>query len=173
MGSEKGRLIQYNAPMHFVTETLLVGNVDDAQKPPPYVNGVLFLAQEFTIKPPKGVAYEFVPLQEFGEASPGDVKKAVDWLEQHAPSKRLMVCCRAGMGRSVSMVIAYLVCVKGMTYADAVQLLKARRPGATPLPNLERTIATVQRMRQGHGTTQDRTPDHDAGQNPIRSPGLL
>ncbi len=160
------------APMHFVTESLLVGNVDDAQKPPPYVNGVLFLAQEFTIKPPRGVAYEFVPLKEFGEASPDDVKKAVDWMERQASSGRLMVCCRAGMGRSVSMVIAYLVCVKGMKYEEAVQLLKARRPGATPLPNLERTIMAVQRMRQGHGTTQDRPPSHDTGHDPLRTSGL-
>lgn len=158
--------------MHFVTETLLVGNVDDAQKPPPFVNGVLFLAQEFTIKPPRGVAYEFIPLKEFGEAAPDDVKTAVDWMEQQAPSARLMVCCRAGMGRSVSMVIAYLVCVKGMPYADAVQLLKSRRPGATPIPNLERTIARVQQMRQGHGTTQGRTPGHDAGRTPTRTGSL-
>lgn len=142
--------------MHFVTESLLVGNVDDAQKPPPYVNAVLFVAQEFTIKPPKGVAYEFIPLKEFGEATPNDVKKAVDWMERQPPTSRMMVCCRAGMGRSVSMVIAYLVCVKGMKYDEAYQLLKARRPGATPLPNLEQTIAQVQQMRQGHGTQPSR-----------------
>ncbi|MEK7294550.1 MAG: dual specificity protein phosphatase family protein, partial [Nitrospirota bacterium] len=60
----------------------------------------------------------------------------------------LMVCCRAGMGRSVSMVIAYFCCVQGMEYSEATQLLKARRPGATPLPNLDVTIQSVLQMRQ-------------------------
>jgi protein-tyrosine phosphatase len=60
-----------------------------------------------------------------------------------------MVCCRAGMGRSVSMAIAYLVLVKGMKYAEAESLLRARRPGATPIPHLERTIERVRQLRQG------------------------
>lgn len=157
-----GPAIGYNPRMHFVTESLMVGNVDDAQKPPPYVNAVLFVAQEFTIKAPKGIAYEFIPLKEFGEAAPNDVKRAVDWMEQQPPTSRMMVCCRAGMGRSVSMVIAYLVCVKGMKYDEACQLLKARRPGATPLPNLEQTIAKVQQMRQGHGTMPGRAHGQNA-----------
>jgi protein-tyrosine phosphatase len=59
-----------------------------------------------------------------------------------------MVCCRAGMGRSVSMVIAYLCCVQGMAYDEALNLLKMRRPGAMPLPELEATIRQVIRMRQ-------------------------
>lgn len=134
--------------MHFVDANLLVGNVDDAQKPPPFVNSVLFVSGEHTINPPRGVAYAYVPLKEYGEADPNDVKLAVDWLEKQPPNSKLMVCCRAGMGRSVSMAIAYLVIVKGMSYADAEKMLKARRPGATPIPRLEQTIEKVRQMRQ-------------------------
>ncbi|TAJ24097.1 MAG: hypothetical protein EPO64_09945 [Nitrospirae bacterium] len=133
--------------MHFVNESLLVGNVDDAQKPPPFINAVLFVSGEHKIAPPRGVAYAYIPLKEYGEADPKDIKTAVDWLERQPPSSKLMVCCRAGMGRSVSMVIAYLVCVKGMTYAEAEQLMKARRPGATPIPRLKETIEKVQQLR--------------------------
>ncbi len=138
--------------MHYVTESLAVGNVDEAQHPPPSIDGVLFVASEFEIKPPAGVAFEHVPLKEFSEADPQDLKRAVEWLEQHLPSKRVMVCCRAGMGRSVSVVITYLCCMKGMAYTEAVQLLKARRPGTTPLPNLELTIMHVQ-QQLGQGDT--------------------
>lgn len=134
--------------MHFVNEQLLVGNIEDAQKPPPFVGSVLFVSGEHTIPPPKGVAYHFIPLKEYGQADPKDVKAAVDWLAQQPPANKLLVCCRAGMGRSVSMVIAYLVCVKGMSYADAEKLVKARRPGATPIPYLQETIEQVKRMRQ-------------------------
>lgn len=134
--------------MHFVNEQLMVGNIDDAQKPPPFVGSVLFVAGEHTITPPKGVAYHYIPLKEFGQADPKDVKAAVDWLVQQPPTNKLLVCCRAGMGRSVSMVMAYLVCVKGMSYADAEKLLKARRPGATPIPHLQETIEQVKQLRQ-------------------------
>jgi protein-tyrosine phosphatase len=134
--------------MHHVTESLLVGNVEDAKNPPSFIEGVLFLAAEHEIPPPDGILFTRIPLVEFGQASPQQVYEAVAWLEKHAPKKKVMVCCRAGMGRSVSMVIAYLCCVQGMGYDEAVQLLKSRRPGATPLPELEATIQQVIRMRQ-------------------------
>lgn len=135
--------------MHHVTETLLVGNVEDAKQPPSFVQGILFLAQEHDIPPPDGVLFTRIPLVEFGQADPQQVYEAVAWLERHAPKKKVMVCCRAGMGRSVSMVIAYLCCVQGMDYNEAVQLLRSRRPGATPLPNLDITIQSVLQMRGG------------------------
>jgi len=151
--------------MHFITESLSVGNVDDAHEPPPFIDGMLIVAGEREVKPAPGVVHARVPLKEFGEADPLDVQKAVEWLEQQAPSRQLMVCCRAGMGRSVSMVIAYLCCVKGMSYDEAVQLLKARRPGATPIPKLERTIKKVLELRQARaGQGQGQIPGHDAGQ---------
>ena len=134
--------------MHHVTESLSVGNVEDAKNPPSFVQGVLFVAAEHDILPPPGMLFNKIPLVEFGQANPQQVYEAVAWLEQHAPKKKIMVCCRAGMGRSVSMVIAYLCCVQGMGYNEAVQMLKSRRPGATPLPNLEDTILHVIRMRQ-------------------------
>jgi len=134
--------------MHHVTESLLVGNVEDAKSPPSFIEGVLFLAAEHEVSPPDGVLFTRIPLVEFGQAEPQQVYEAVAWLERHAPKKKVMVCCRAGMGRSVSMVIAYLCCVQGMDYGEAVQLLRSRRPGATPLPNLDATIQHVIRMRQ-------------------------
>jgi protein-tyrosine phosphatase len=134
--------------MHHVTDSLLVGNVEDAQHPPAFVQGILFLAAEFDITPPDGLLFTKIPLIEFGRATPKQVHEAVAWLERHAPTRKVLVCCRAGMGRSVSMVIAYLCCVQGMAYQDASNLLKTRRPGAMPLPELEATIQQVIRMRQ-------------------------
>lgn len=133
--------------MHHVTDSLLVGNLEDAKKPPSFVQGVLFLAAEHEISAPDGILFDRIPMVEFGQATPEQVEQAVAWLEQHSPKKKVMVCCRAGMGRSVSMVIAYLCCVKGMSYEEATKLLKSRRPGATPLPNLEVTIQSVLQLR--------------------------
>jgi protein-tyrosine phosphatase len=145
--------------MHHVTDSLSVGNVEDAKQPPAFVEGVLFLAAEHEIPPPAGLLFSRIPLIEFGQASPQQVYEAVAWLEQHALKKKIMVCCRAGMGRSVSMVIAYLCCVQGMEYSEATQLLKARRPGATPLPNLDVTIQSVLQMRQAGPGRRDRTAE--------------
>lgn len=125
----------------------MVGNLEDAKKPPSSVQAILFLAAEHDIKPPDGVLFTKIPLVEFGQASPQQVYEAVAWLEKHAPKRKVMVCCRAGMGRSVSMVIAYLCCAQGMGYDEAAQLLRARRPGATPLPHLDATIQAVRQMR--------------------------
>jgi protein-tyrosine phosphatase len=59
-----------------------------------------------------------------------------------------MVCCRAGMGRSVSVVMAYLCCIQKMEYPDVFQLIMSRRPGACPLPNIQATIQQVHELRQ-------------------------
>ncbi|MBH0192140.1 MAG: dual specificity protein phosphatase family protein, partial [Nitrospira sp.] len=82
------------------------------------------------------------------EADPKRLADAVRWVEQHLTDNRVMVCCRAGMGRSVSVVMAYLCCVENMAYADVLKLVLTRRPGAMPLPNLEDAIERVLILRK-------------------------
>lgn len=153
--------------MHFITDSLLVGNLDDARRPPPYVKALLFLAEEQEVTPPPGLFFARVPFKEFAEPDPLKVLNAVEWLERHADSQRVMVCCRAGMGRSVSVIIAYLCCIKGMQYTEAVKLLSARRPGASPLPRLEAIIEKVKRLRR-EGTPLPR-PDGTTGDSQTAS----
>ncbi len=157
--------------MHYVTERLLVGNADDARNPPSGIDTVLFVATDYDLRPPQGVTFGRIPLIEFEEADPRDVLEAVEWLEEHLPaSRRVMVCCRAGMGRSVSMVIAYLCCVQGMPYEEALALLKARRPGATPLPNLQATIEQAHRLRERRREVRQPGPDDRAGDSGAPAP---
>jgi len=134
--------------MYFIIESLLVGNRYEAQSPPPFVNAILWAAQETSLTPPSGLAFARIPLQEYTEADPLDLEAGVDWIDRHLPTHKILVCCREGMGRSVSLVTTYLCCVKGMPYQDAVHFIQLRRPGATPLPNLEHTIAVVREIRQ-------------------------
>ncbi len=142
-------VLWYNeTAMHAVTESLFVGNLDDAKNPPHFITGLLFVAEEQDLMPPPSVIFSRVPMKEFAEADPGELKRAVEWMELHAPSNRLLVCCRAGMGRSVSVVIAYLCSVQGMDFDQALMLLRARRPGATPLPRLQETISSLQKLRK-------------------------
>ncbi|MBK9997749.1 MAG: dual specificity protein phosphatase family protein [Nitrospira sp.] len=131
-----------------INKRLLVGNADDARNPPPQVSAVLMVAEEQNVTVPSRVIYAKIPLKEFGEPAASALYEAVEWIAAHMADNRLMVCCRVGMGRSVSVVIAYLCCVEGMAYADAVKLVLTRRPGGMPLPRLRETIQDVCRRRQ-------------------------
>src|SRR6476660_1800177 len=134
--------------MHLITETLLVGNINDAKDPPVKIGALLLLAGEYTLEPPDRLPFGRIPFLEFGEAKPLLLDRAVSWIERHISERRVMVCCRAGMGRSVSVVMAYLCCVEGMAYAEVLKLVLKRRPGAMPLPRLEEDIIQVHLLRE-------------------------
>ncbi|HKC94368.1 MAG TPA: dual specificity protein phosphatase [Nitrospira sp.] len=134
--------------MHQITDRLLVGNILDAERPPAAIGALLLVAEEFSIEAPAGVIFGKIPLKEYGEAAPVLLDRAVAWIERHLPENRVLVCCRAGMGRSVSVVMAYLCCVENMAYDDVVKVVMTRRPGACPLPNIQSGIEQVQQLRQ-------------------------
>lgn len=139
--------------MHPINEFLAVGNAEDAAKPAKFITVVLNVAAENKIAQPEGRAYHWIPFKEFAAPDPVQLDEAVAWLEQQEKGQRLLVCCRAGMGRSVSVVIAYLCLAQAMLYEEAVTLVSARRPGATPLPNLDATIQVVRQLRTRNGAT--------------------
>jgi protein-tyrosine phosphatase len=134
--------------MHQITEQLFVGNIYDAMQPPAHIGALLLVAEEYQIDPPpSGLVYGRIPFKDFGEAGSNLLADAVDWVERHIADNRVMICCRAGMGRSVSVAMAYLCCVEGMAYSDVLKLALDRRPGAMPLPHLDVTIQSVRQMR--------------------------
>ena len=134
--------------MHMITDHLIVGNINDAQQPPAVVGALLLVAEELTVTPASWVDYHHIPFREFAKADPVKLAQAVGWLEQRVPKGRTLVCCRAGMGRSVSVVMAYLCCVEGKTYEEVMNLVMTRRPSAIPLPNLQVAIEQVRQFRR-------------------------
>ncbi len=144
--------------MHLITETLLVGNINDAKDPPAKIGALLLVAAEYKLEAPGWLLSGRIPFSEYAEAMPLLLDRAVSWVEQHMSDRRVMVCCRAGMGRSVSVVMAYLCCVEGMTYADVLSLVMRRRPGAMPLPKLEEAIAQVRLLREARATDKKSLP---------------
>jgi protein-tyrosine phosphatase len=148
--------------MHRITETLLVGNINDAREPPAKIGALLLVAAEYTLEPPSWLLYGRIPFSEFAEAEPVSLDQAVSWVEQHLSDHRVMVCCRAGMGRSVSVVMAYLCCVRGMTYTEVLKLVMRRRPGAMPLPKLEDAIKHVRFLREARATSKENFPSRPA-----------
>jgi protein-tyrosine phosphatase len=148
--------------MHLITETLLVGNINDAREPPAKIGALLLVAAEYTLEPPSWLLYGRIPFAEFAEAEPISLDRAVSWVEQHLSDHRVMVCCRAGMGRSVSVVMAYLCCVEGMTYTEVLKVVMMRRPGAMPLPMLEEAITQVRLLREARATDKKNLTTHPA-----------
>jgi protein-tyrosine phosphatase len=146
--------------MHLITETLLVGNINDAMEPPVKIGALLLVAAEHTVEPPSWLMYGRITFSEYVEAEPLLLDRAVSWVEQHLSDHRVMVCCRAGMGRSVSVVMAYLCCVQGMTYAEVLKLVMRRRPGAMPLPNLEEAIIQVRLLREARAKDKKNLASH-------------
>jgi protein-tyrosine phosphatase len=134
--------------MHLITETLLVGNINDAREPPVKIGALLLVAAEYSLESLDWLVSGRIPFLEYAEAKPLLLDRAVSWVERHMSERRVMVCCRAGMGRSVSVVMAYLCCVEGMTYAEVLELVMKRRPGAMPLPKLEEAISQVCLLRE-------------------------
>lgn len=135
--------------MHMITKRLLVGNIEDAARPPAQIGALLLVAEEQDISAPSWLTYAKIPFKEFGEPDASALCQAVDWIESHIADNRVMVCCRAGMGRSVSVVIAYLCCAEHLTYEEAVKLVLTRRPGGLPLPKLQETVEKVLATRRG------------------------
>jgi protein-tyrosine phosphatase len=134
--------------MHMITEKLLVGNINDAKEPSVKIGALLLVAAEYELESPAWLISGRIPFSEYAEAEPPLLDQAVSWVEEHISDNRVMVCCRAGMGRSVSVVMAYLCCVQGMTYEEVLKLVMRRRPGAMPLPNLEKAITQVSLLRE-------------------------
>ena len=150
--------------MHMITENLLVGNINDVKEPPVKIGALLLVAAEYALESPGWLISGRIPFSEYAEAEPLLLDKAVSWVEQHISDNRVMVCCRAGMGRSVSVVMAYLCCVQGMTYEEVLKLVMRRRPGAMPLPNLEKAIAKVGLLRDARAKRKKHLVSHpDSG----------
>jgi protein-tyrosine phosphatase len=53
------------------------------------------------------------------------------------------------VGRSPSVVVAYLVCVEGYGYGEAVEFVAAKKPYMSTLPNLILSIERLKEMISG------------------------
>ncbi|MCP9446354.1 MAG: dual specificity protein phosphatase family protein [Nitrospira sp.] len=137
--------------MHQITERLFVGNIYEAASPPTQIGALLWVAEEYDVELPAWLSTRKIPLKEFTRAEARPVADAVAWIDRHIADNRVMVCCRAGMSRSVSVIMAYLCCAEGWDYDSALRLVKTRRPGAMPLPQLEETIQLIKKIGWGGG----------------------
>jgi hypothetical protein len=91
---------------------------------------------------PSPKVYERIPLRDGHAIAPLELRKAIDWIRSKIETHTVVVFCRYGRGRSVSVAIGFL-CAMGLSYGKAEKLVRRNRPYAEPLPELRETIATA------------------------------
>jgi protein-tyrosine phosphatase len=65
---------------------------------------------------------------------------ASDYIESNIQKGNVFVHCYAGISRSASIIIAYLILKKNYTYEDAYNLVKSKRPIIHPNPGFNEIL---------------------------------
>jgi protein-tyrosine phosphatase len=79
---------------------------------------------------------DFVPVDQLEEA--------VRWIDGKIDDNDILLFCNAGVGRSPSVAVAYLCCVRDQSFGAAVEHVARRKPDISTLPNL---IERIERVR--------------------------
>ena len=134
--------------MDFILDNLAIGNYQEALEPFPGISALLCVAQEKDIDEPT-LLYHKVPIVDMQLIPTEQLKEAVKWIRDNISSHKIMVFCSAGVGRSPSVVIAYLCCVLGYSFGKAVEYVAIRKPYMSILPNLIVSIKEAKKQIEG------------------------
>lgn len=132
--------------MNFILDHLAIGNYEEALNPPSEISALLNVANKKDISETT-LLYHKIPIIDMQPIPMDQMKEAVEWIEDHIISYKIMVFCNAGIGRSPSVVIGYLCCSLGYGFGEAVESVAKRRPNISILPNLIRTIEDVKDLK--------------------------
>ena len=128
----------------YIDYHLFIGEQVDAQSPPAFISAVFWTALDTQLSPPPNIVFGRLPLKEYTEPDLIDLEMGIQWLARHLPEHNILVACRVGLGRSPSLIIAYLCCVQHLSFAEAQELVTRKRPETTPLPHLASKIEQLQ-----------------------------
>lgn len=88
-----------------------------------------------------GLREVHIPVRDFAAPSPGQIGSALDAvLESLAAGEAAAVHCGGGLGRTGTMLACYLVGSEGLGADEAVQRVRAIRPGSVETPVQVATI---------------------------------
>ncbi|MBA0568048.1 hypothetical protein Golob_005567 [Gossypium lobatum] len=108
------------------------------------VGGVITLNEPFETLA-YGIDHLVIPTRDYLFApSVSDISRAVDFIHNNASCGRTTyVHCKAGRGRSTTIVLCYLVEHKQMTPAGALEYVRSRRPRVLLAPSQWKLRATM------------------------------
>ncbi|KAK8948805.1 putative dual specificity protein phosphatase DSP8 [Platanthera zijinensis] len=107
------------------------------------VKGVVTLNEPYETLVPSslykahGIEHLMIPTRDYLFApSLVDISRAVDFIHRHAShGSTTYVHCKAGRGRSTTIVLCYLIEYKNMTPVDALEYVRSRRPRVLLAPS--------------------------------------
>ncbi|KAI3447065.1 hypothetical protein Pfo_003730 [Paulownia fortunei] len=119
------------------------------------VGGVITLNEPYeTLVPTSlyyahGIDHLVIPTRDYLFApSFGDINRAVDFIHRNACSgQTTYVHCKAGRGRSTTIVLCYLVEYKHMSPAAALEYVRSRRPRVLLAPSQWKAVKEYQQQR--------------------------
>ncbi|KAL1825428.1 hypothetical protein ACET3Z_012206 [Daucus carota] len=131
------------------------------------VGGVITLNEAYETLVPtelykaRGIDHLVIPTRDYLFApSFVDINRAVDFIHRNAScGKTTYVHCKAGRGRSTTVVLCYLVEYKHMTPATALEYVRSRRPRVLLAPSQWKA---VQEFKQHRLASNVESPSRDA-----------
>ncbi len=130
--------------MKFILDNLAIGNFQEAQAPHPEIDALLCVAQEIDLTPVDRL-YCKVPIVDMQPIPAGELREAVEFIAVNISAHKILVFCNAGVGRSPSVVVAYLCCKLGYGFGQAVEHVARCKPFMSILPNL---ILSIEELRK-------------------------
>lgn len=127
------------------------------------VKGVVTLNEPYETLVPSslykahGIDHLMIPTRDYLFApSLVDISRAVDFIHRHASHGSITyVHCKAGRGRSTTIVLCYLIEYKNMTPADALEYVRSRRPRVLLAPSQWQAVQEYSKRKSEYPALQN------------------
>ncbi len=123
--------------MDRVLDRLWVGSTEDAQAPLSTLGftGLLDLRDHSAVVTHDGITVHRLNHRDGDPWSVKDIRHALEFVAEQICKGNVLIICAAGMSRSVSMTVGYLV-MTGWDSISALNHVKKVHPDAAPVPKM-------------------------------------